>query len=216
MRRFRISGKVLLLLTILVNVYVLSSAQSGDQILDGIGETGMVARYIFNGDLKDWSRNNLHGEAAGSDVKFVNDNRFGKVLSLSGESNAYLTIPADALTDLESLSISGWIMLRSQQPGQHLFDFGKDGVQHLYFTPAGNNGQEGTRAYLASSKERFASTAAPVTGLNKWVHIAIVFDVASKSLTTYIDSKPAGEAKNLSFELTDIFGLQTDEQKLYI
>jgi hypothetical protein len=29
-------------------------AQSGDQILDGIGETGLIARYTFNGDVKDW------------------------------------------------------------------------------------------------------------------------------------------------------------------
>ena len=34
-------------------------AQSGDQILDGIGETGLIARYVFDGDIKDWSRNNL-------------------------------------------------------------------------------------------------------------------------------------------------------------
>ena len=33
-------------------------AQSGDQILDGIGETGLIARYVFDGDVKDWSRNN--------------------------------------------------------------------------------------------------------------------------------------------------------------
>ena len=35
-------------------------AQSGDQILDGIGETGLIARYLFDGNAKDWSRNNLH------------------------------------------------------------------------------------------------------------------------------------------------------------
>ena len=54
-------------------------AQNGDQILDGIGETGMSARYIFNGDLKDWSRNNLHARFQGSNLEFVNDNRYGKV-----------------------------------------------------------------------------------------------------------------------------------------
>ncbi|SFC70808.1 hypothetical protein SAMN04487907_107158, partial [Zunongwangia mangrovi] len=29
----------------------------GDQILDGIGETGLIARYVFDKDAKDWSRN---------------------------------------------------------------------------------------------------------------------------------------------------------------
>ncbi|HEX8460702.1 MAG TPA: hypothetical protein VF623_04710, partial [Segetibacter sp.] len=78
------------------------AAQSGDQILDGIGETGMIARYMFNGDLRDWSRNNLHGQVSGGEAKFVTDDLFGKVLSLSGESNAFVIIPEQALTDLES------------------------------------------------------------------------------------------------------------------
>ena len=38
-----------------------TNAQNGDQILDGIGETGLIARYTFKEDVKDWSRNNLHG-----------------------------------------------------------------------------------------------------------------------------------------------------------
>ncbi len=59
-------------------------AQGGDQILDGIGETGLIARYIFKGDAKDWSRNNLHGSIKGSDFRFVEDTLFGNVLSLTG------------------------------------------------------------------------------------------------------------------------------------
>ena len=106
-------------------------AQNGDQILDGIGETGMSARYIFNGDLKDWSRNNLHARFQGSNLEFVNDNRFGKVLSLSGNDNSFVTIPSEALADVESLSISGWIYLRSGEVGQSFFDFGKDAGKHF-------------------------------------------------------------------------------------
>ncbi len=50
-------------------------AQSGDQILDGIGETGLIARYTFNGDVKDWSRNNLHGSIQGTDFKVLYQNK---------------------------------------------------------------------------------------------------------------------------------------------
>jgi DUF1680 family protein len=98
-----------------------AKAQNGDQILDGIGETGMIARYLFNGDLKDWSRNNLHAKSQGTEVKFVNDNRFGKVLSLSGEANSFVILPSETLTGAESLSITGWVYLRSKQPDQHFF-----------------------------------------------------------------------------------------------
>jgi hypothetical protein len=96
--------------------------QSGDQkILDGIGETGLIARYVFDGDVKDWSRNNLHARIEESKGKFINDDLFGKVLSLPVNSNAIVTIPGEAITGVESLSISGWVYLRSRQ---------REGVAH--------------------------------------------------------------------------------------
>ena len=118
MKMYKIFLRVILFVAVLTQGVNIAQAQNGDQILDGIGETGMIARYVFNGDLKDWSRNNLHARFGGTEATFVNDNRFGKVLSLSGENNAFVTIPLEALTDLESLSISGWIYLRSKQSGQ--------------------------------------------------------------------------------------------------
>lgn len=63
----------------MLTVYIFCSQSSikaqGDQILDGIGETGLIARYVFDNDQKDWSRNNLHAEIHG-DAKFVEDDFF--------------------------------------------------------------------------------------------------------------------------------------------
>lgn len=65
----------------MLTVYIFCSQSSikaqGDQILDGIGETGLIARYVFDNDQKDWSRNNLHAEIHG-DAKFVEDDFFQK------------------------------------------------------------------------------------------------------------------------------------------
>ena len=190
-------------------------AQNGDQILDGIGETGMIARYVFNGDLKDWSRNNLHAKFHGPEATFVNDTRFGKVLSLSGDNNAFVTLPAEALTDLESLSISGWIYLRSKQPGQRFFDFGKDAGKHFFAAPAGTTAQEGYQALITSEKGNKTGAVSPAIEMNKWVHLAIVIDVPSKSIITYVDSKPVGEAKDIPVELSEVFGKQ-GEKLLYV
>src|SRR6476620_7170043 len=115
MKMYKVYLRVIVFLTVLIQGVNIAQAQNGDQILDGIGETGMIARYVFNGDLRDWSRNNLHAKYPGGEATFVNDNRFGRVLSLSGDNNSFVTIPGEALTDLESLSISGWIYLRSKQ-----------------------------------------------------------------------------------------------------
>lgn len=216
MKMYKVFMRIILFVAVLFHGVNTAQAQNGDQILDGIGETGLIARYVFNGDLKDWSRNNLHAKFQGGEVKFVNDDRFGKVLSLSGESNAYVTIPEEALTDLESLSISGWIYLRSKQPGQRFFDFGKDATRHFFAAPVGIHGQEGYQASVAAGKGSTNEATAPAIEANKWVHLAIVIDVPSKSIITYVDSKPVGEAKDIPRELTEVFGQQPGEKLLYL
>lgn len=193
-----------------------AQAQNGDQILDGIGETGMIARYVFNGDLKDWSRNNLHAKFQGSEAIFVNDNRFGKVLSLSGNDNSFVTIPGGVLTDLESLSISGWIYLRSGQTGQRFFDFGTDASKHFFAAPAGTKYQQGFQALITSEKNSKKGAVSPAIEENKWVHLAIVIDIPSKSITTYVNSKAVGESKDIPSELTAVFGPQQGEKHIYI
>lgn len=210
--------KVLLraILFIAVLSGIINTARSQDQILDGIGETGMIARYVFNGDLRDWSRNNLHGKFQGGEATFVNDQRFGRVLSLSGDNNAFVTIPSDALTDLESLSISGWIYLRSKQPGQRFFDFGRDATKHFFAAPAGTNAQEGYQALITSGQMNNKGAVAPAIELNKWIHLAVVIDIPSKTMITYVDSKPVGETKEIPKELTEVFGQQAGEKILYI
>jgi DUF1680 family protein len=208
--------RVLLFLALLPQGVNTAQAQNGDQILDGIGETGMIARYVFNGDLKDWSRNNLHAKFQGANVNFVSDNRFGNVLSLSGENNAFVTIPGEALTDLESLSISGWIYLRSKQPGQRFFDFGTDAARHFFAAPVGTTTREGCQVLITTGKGNKNEALSPAIEVNKWVHLAIVIDVPSKTMITYVDSKPVGEVKDIPQELTDVFGKQPGEKLLYI
>lgn len=203
-------------MTVLLQGVQTAQAQSGDQILDGIGETGMIARYIFNGDLRDWSRNNLHGKYQGGEPKFENDNRFGRVLSLTGESNAYVTLPGETLTDLESLSISGWVFLRSNKAGQRLFDFGRDANKHFYAAPVGTSAQQGFQALISANAANTKGAVAPAIELNKWVHLSIVIDIPSKTMLTYVDSKQVGEAKDIPKELADVFGTQAGEKQMYI
>ena len=107
--------------------------QGGDQVLDGIGETGLIARYTFKEDAKDWSRNNLHGTIQGADFKFVDDNLFGKVLSLQGNSESFISIPGEAVSVVESISITGWIFLRSATKGQVFLFSSSHNVLLSYF-----------------------------------------------------------------------------------
>ena len=60
-------NRVLFALTLAISTIFLSlalavnqGAQQGDQFLDGIGETGLVVRYVLNGSAEDSSRNQFH------------------------------------------------------------------------------------------------------------------------------------------------------------
>ncbi len=163
------TGKVLagLLLSLCLGT-TWAVAQTGDQILDGIGETGMIARYQFKTDVKDWSRNNWHGTLQGTTGKFVPDAQFGNVLLLPGDGGAFVTIPADALAGEEAVTLAGWIYLSSATGGQMAFDFGEEGKPRLFSTP-------------------------PMAA-NKWNHVVMMIQVPSKTVTTWVNGAPAGEA----------------------
>ena len=105
----RRSQIIYLLLSFLVLCSLTTNAQDGDQILDGIGETGLISRYSFNGDAKDWSRNNWHANIQGDDFKFLNDELFGKVLSFNGNNQTFISLPANSLAGEEMISVTGWI-----------------------------------------------------------------------------------------------------------
>lgn len=193
----------------IISFWTLSSttlmAQNGDQILDGIGETGLIARYVFDGDAKDWSRNNWHGKIQDSKGKFVNDELFGSVLSLPADSNAFVSLPGEALLGEESLTITGWIYLRSNQKGQRFFDFGKNPQSHFFAAPTGTKEKEGYQAEITAEVKTKYQTKSPDLEINKWNHIAVVINIPSKSISTFLNGVLVSETKNVALELNQVF-----------
>lgn len=208
---------ILLIAAVLIQTVNTVQAQNGDQILDGIGETGMVARYVFDGNTKDWSRNNLHAQVQGTGARFVDDERFGSVLSLDGKGS-FVAIPGEAWTNLESFSVSGWVYLRSQQSGQRIFDFGKNTDNHFSAAPTGTARHNGFEVTLTTLGDNVKSDGAPPLAVNKWIHIAIVVDIPSRSITTYVNSKPASETNGIPADnLAAVFELpQGTNNQCYI
>ncbi|MBN1987311.1 MAG: Ig-like domain-containing protein, partial [Prolixibacteraceae bacterium] len=191
-------------------------AQSGDQILDGIGETGLIARYTFEENAKDWSRNNLHGNINGSGFSFIDDEQFGKVLSLSGESETFVSIPGESVTGEEALSITGWIYLRSTKSGQMFFDFGKNGQSHFFAAPCGIADNEGCQVQIATQSDKYMAVSPAVTPY-KWNHLAIVVNVPAKTLSTFLNGKLVSGEKKLDVELDQLFDYNSAKNnKLFI
>lgn len=180
-------------------------AQSGDQILDGIGETGLIARYVFNGNIKDWSRNNLHGQLQGTEAKFIKDKQFGEVLLLPENGNTFITLPETAITNEESISISGWIYLQSTKIGQYFFDFGKSTKSHFNIAPTGTKNENGLQTEIITENGLEYKTNASPLEINTWNHLAVVIDITSKSIRTYANGKLVNETKNIELDLEQLF-----------
>ena len=107
----------------------LLAAQGGDQFLDGIGETALVARYLFSGNAEDSSRNHLHATLRGSGAAFVEDARFGRVLELTG-SGGYVQLPGHAVAGEDAISVALWLYLPTGASGP-VFDFGQNASHRL-------------------------------------------------------------------------------------
>ncbi|MCF7730651.1 MAG: glycoside hydrolase family 127 protein [Akkermansiaceae bacterium] len=186
---------------------------TGDQILDGIGETALIARYVFNGDVRDWSRNNLHGEVRGGTSNFEKSEQFGKVLSLPADNGTHVTLPNKTLLGTDSLSVSGWVHLRSNIPGARLFDFGSD-ARNCFYALSGDADSGGFKAVIAANDSAFHTPAAPAIKTKQWTHFAVVLDAPAQTLTTYLDGKQIHRVADVKWNAADILNDDSPDANL--
>ena len=186
-------------------VALIAQSSDGDQILDGIGETALVGRYVFDGNAQDRSRNSRHAVLRGTEAKYIEDTRFGRVLSLPGGNGGYVEIPGDALKGLDTVSITGWVLLRSDQPWQRFFDFGQGDTSYFFCTPVGEEADDGYRARItASGWNEEQGPVAKRIATNVWVHLAVVLDAARHTLSAYADGQKVGQVTNVNLNLEQV------------
>ena len=177
--------------------------QAGDQFLDGIGETGLIARYMLNGNVEDSSRNNFHANMRGNGGTFEEEGQ-RRVLLLTGDGS-HLQLPGQALAGEDTISVSAWLFLPTGASGP-VFDFGQNPSNRLYAEAS----RTGWRASIvAGGMVRGETPAKPVIE-NQWVHVAVVLDPAGRVLTTYLDGAKAGQATGVAVNATQVIN-QADE-----
>lgn len=167
------------------------ASQSGDQILDGIGETGLTARYLLSGNAEDSSRNHVHATLRGSGGTFVEDPQFGTVLLLTGEGS-HLQLPGDTLAGADAISASAWFFLPTGASGP-LFDFGHDASNRLLVSAA----RDALRASVAVGGTPRGEAVTRALSENQWVHVGVVLDAASRVLTLYLDGARVAHARDV-------------------
>lgn len=188
---------ILVVSTIVATVALIAQAgqnagQNGDQMLDGIGETALVARYIFNGNAEDASRNQLHATLGGAGGVFIDDPAPRKALLLTGDGS-FVTLPAATLSGEDAIAVTGWLYMPTRATGP-VFDFGRGPATRLQAVVD----SQGFRASATvGGQMRGATTPKPVVE-NQWSHFAVVLDPAAKTLTTYIDGARVAQATDVT------------------
>jgi hypothetical protein len=173
-------------------------ARGGDQFLDGLGETDLVARYVLDANAEDASRNQFHAALAGGGGAFVDDEQFRKALLLTGDGS-HLQLPGGTLTGEDAISVTAWLFLPTGASGP-FFDFGQSASTRLLAVanPAGFRA-----SIVLDGTVRGATAAAPFLE-NRWVHFAVVLDPANRLLATYLDGAKVGQATDVTVSATDI------------
>ena len=168
------------------------TGQQGDQFLDGIGETGLIARYVFNDNAEDSSRNQFHAALRGNGAMFVEDPQFRRALLLTGDGS-YVQLPPQTLDGEDTISVTAWLYLPTGASGT-VFDFGLD-ARNRFFAVAS---QESFRASIVhnGAGAPLARTAGKPVIENQWVHVAVVLDPARAALITYMDGARIAQTDN--------------------
>lgn len=195
-----------------------AQTDGGDQFLDGIGETALIARYVLDGNTTDRSRNNYQATLQGSGATYLDDEKFGQVLSLPGTGGAFLQIPGSALEGADNLTVTGWLFLRSVEPWQRFFDFGLNTTTNFFCTPVGDAEEEGYRARITTSgwgEEQGPTAARAAT--NRWIHLAVVLDAPRRTLSIYRDGARVGQATNVALKVEELLdGEDARGTQLYV
>jgi uncharacterized protein len=174
------------------------AGQGGDQFLDGIGETSLVARYALSGSAEDSSRNQFHATIHGNGGTFVDDQQFRRVLLLTGEGS-YVQLPGQALQGEDTITITGWLFLPTGGSGQ-VFDFGRNAGNRLF----AQAGRSGFRAGIVSGGETRGETQPKPVLENQWIAFAVVLNPAARTLTTYLDGTRAAEASDVTVNAAQV------------
>ena len=186
-----------------------NAGQASDQFLDGIGETSLVARYVFNGNAEDSSRNQLHATIRGTGGVFVEDGQ-RRVLLLTGEGS-HVQLPSTALAGEDAVAVVGWLYLPTRATGP-VFDFGQSAATRLFAVVDA----QGFRASAVVDGQIRGETPPKAVVENQWLHFAVVLDPASRVLTTYIDGVRAGQATNVTVTPAQIVPQASTINRLFL
>ena len=155
-------------------------------------EPGLAALWNFdnveNGVVRDAGPGAHHGKLIGSAKVVAEDTpaslapaRISKVLELDG-TNSFVELPANAFTNLDEVTVEGWVNWESFGSMSRFFDFTFAG-----YSLDLHNRYTGPMLHLekVTKNQEEAISVLEVLSLNRWTHVAAV--VGKHSLQLFVD-----------------------------
>lgn len=186
----------------------ISAFQDGDYVTNGAlpvsrlievseNKTDMIAYYRFERNALDASGNNKHGTQV-NNASYGNGKK-GYAVNLNG-TDEYVSLPSGILQDVNDMTISTWIKLKSTSGVERIFDFEKDETAGLYLEYDFDNDslsfniENGGLGQSVSVKQTLAS--------NNWTHITLT--LSTDTCTLYVDGIEVANSMAITINPSDI------------
>ena len=185
------------------------------------GEEGLILYYNFDlqnsyaTEIPDVSQNGNVGHLrrdvgdVGGSYSIDKVNVYGrevKALNLPGGADGpYLQLPDGILKDCESMTISMWVKLSTDNAYQRIWDIGSNQTEYIYLiSDGGNAGFEGYASAITKSgwsKEKGVQKGSNI-GKNRWVLTTVVMDGSNMSL--YENGRQIGETVDTGIKVNEL------------
>lgn len=167
-----------------------ASANSAQVIAQPTGGNALIAKYSFDGNLADSSRNANHPIVTNGTPAY-GAGKFGSAAAFDGSSQSFM-LPANLMSGVTNFTVAAWVYWNGGNAWQRIFDFGNGTMQYLFLTPSSGSGTLRFAITTNSSGgEQIVETAPLATG--GWQHVAVTCNGSTMKL--YLNGQPVATNK---------------------
>ena len=175
------------------------SAASDSVIASPTGEKGLLARWMFSGNLYDDTSNWM--DAVGStSMTYTNGPSEGMQAVNLSAGTRYLQLPYEVAAS-DELTITMWVKWGTSSNWQRIFDFGNDTEHYMFLTPLNSYTNVMRFAIKNGGDEQTVDCKQKLT-TNVWKHVAVV--IGKEKTAIYIDGVEAASSTGITIRPSDI------------
>ncbi len=177
---------------------VTNSALPVNRLLEVISnKTDMIAYYRFEQNAMDASGNNNHGNLE-NNAKYDNGKK-GYAVTLNGTDQC-VSLPSGILQDVNDMTISTWIKLKSTTGVERVIDFEKDETAGLYLEY--DFDEDSIRFSMVNGAVNQSVSVKQPISINDWTHFAIT--LAADTCTLFVNGIKVGRNTAMTINPSDI------------